>query len=237
MKLGARVHINLPVEDRVESITLLGKLGFRGLEKPVPGETHLTDGKIVLRLDLDKRLKAGLIYFNASLSAQETALTQEGLNPQQIAGTPASVLELIDPNGVAVYLWKHEPLEMPRAEGQPNYKCGDFYEISIETEVVKESLAFWQKLGFSITQGTPGKDQWFTLSDGLMNVGIYEKGTCTHVFHSPAITFFDDESATRIQALKTEKLDFIEEIKNKEGEVEEAIVETREGHHFFVFHA
>ena len=62
---------------------------------------------------------------------------------------------------------------------------GRFLEVSVETRDIRESVAFWERLGFSQCQtGDTWTHPYGVLTDGRIAIGLLE-----YRFPSPALTF------------------------------------------------
>ncbi|MGB9179303.1 MAG: hypothetical protein WCB68_08650 [Pyrinomonadaceae bacterium] len=147
----------------------------------------------------------------------------------------ADEAKFVDPNGLGVRFVEAPASGMCDTKETSTSKCGRFYEASIEAESIDASIAFWSALGFGITYREPPTARWATLSDGNIRLGIYEKGTCPHRFKNPSFTYFEPDMAERIARLKSEGFEFVEEMRNAEGVVDNAIAEAPDGQYFFLF--
>jgi hypothetical protein len=98
---------------------------------------------------------------------------------------------------------------------------------------MERSISWWQNVGFKVTTR---QKTWCTLDDGKMKIGLYEKGSCPHVFRNPSLTYFESDMAERIEQLRQRGIMFVQ----GEGEIGmkgHAIAESPDGQYFFLFTA
>ncbi len=62
-----------------------------------------------------------------------------------------------------------------------------------------------------------------------------KKGTCPHKFKNPSLTYFEPDMAERIEQLKSDGVEFVEEMPNAEDKIDNAIAEAPDGQYFFLF--
>jgi len=103
--------------------------------------------------------------------------------------------------------------------------------LSIPTNDLESSLAFWKKLGFQVTFQSDDPYPWAILSDSLMVLGIHQ----TTRFNRPALTYFSLDAAERITRLKAEGIPFESELTDQSGRVFNAIARAPDGQLFFLF--
>lgn len=198
------------------------KLGY----KKLTGSDHeamITDGLMVYKLESASSVKAGLTYFSENWASLGQNLKQNGIDIEQ---------RLADPNGVVI---KWEKGSRPSAEGRAITKCGTFYELSIETEKFDATITFWEKLGFKIYMHTSQATRWLGMQDDWIKIGIYEKGQCPHVFRTPAIAYFEADMPERLKHLRSERVEFVQEIHDKQGLIAEGILQSPDEQMLFLF--
>ena len=105
--------------------------------------------------------------------------------------------------------------------------------MSVEVDEVASAVEFWQRLGFRIQQGGV---TWKTVSDGVMRIGVYLRGSCPHRFGTPSLTYFEPDMEARITRLKERGVEFVEELPDERGAVTSAITVSPDGQPFFLFH-
>ncbi|MEZ4777610.1 MAG: hypothetical protein R3D00_30830 [Bacteroidia bacterium] len=231
MRSGHTVCINLPIFSRRKTPLLFSKLGFVPLGKDLLGQTLVTDGTVIVRLDEESEYGAGLLYF------AETVLPLPVGDSISDEVESEWAMEWQSPEGVSLTILQTPHVEMPNAPKGTPTPLGTFYEVSLMTTDFDVSVAWWQKAGFSITYGNPATDNFITLSDDMIRVGLYRPGSCPHIFNNPAVTYFDSDMAGKITAARELGILYAQEISNKDGVVSDAIVETEEGWHVFLFSA
>ncbi len=81
---------------------------------------------------------------------------------------------------------------------------GNFHEVSVHSDDIVGSLAFYQALGFGELQtGDVWEHAYAVVSDGSITIGLHE-----HVFDSPALTFVRPELEAYVGALKRLRIKF-----------------------------
>ena len=132
-------------------------------------------------------------------------LEKSGINikDKSIDGSTSNSIILRDPNNFGISIIKFDTSTLPKLSGNPNRKCGIFGEFSIPVNDLKESIEFWEKLGYSVQKQIDKPYPQVILSDGLFIVGLHQ----TDSFVTPAITYFSKDAPKRIQQLETEGLE------------------------------
>lgn len=241
MKLGDAFEIFVRTRHLDQSVKYYKeKLGFENFdEKSSPSDQiKLTDGVIVLSLEPADEWQAGLTYFTEDLAGQVAALEREGIpvvKSREDAGRLTQAF-ITDPSGVRVNLEEVGNQQLLTGEKQPRTELGQFGEFSIETDDVQKSLNFWLKLGFKPTQYMPAQPaSWASIEDGVVVVGIYQKGHTKHLFKTPSITYFEADMPARLQRLKQKGIAFAQELPGDGEEIGHGILEGPEGTLFFLF--
>lgn len=234
MKLGDTALVTVNAPDLQASLSFYQKLGFRKSEGNMADarSTFLSDGKLLLSLEENSEPHSELTYFVGNLNEKVEELKDSGV---ALSCEGTNEAKFVDPNGLGVRLVEAPAFGKKKSDEASWSKCGRFYEASIEAESIDESIAFWNTLGFEVTFREPPTARWATLSDGNIRLGIYEKGTCPHRFKNPSLTYFEPDMVERIERLKGEGVEFIEEMRNSEGKVDNAIAEAPDGQYFFLF--
>lgn len=234
MKLGNIACLTVKATDLQSSLPFYEKLGFERVDGYVADNPSIpfSDGILLLLLKASDESGGELTYFTENLDerikhlkASEIAFNRKEQNE----------VSFTDPSGLSVRVIQADTFKMEKPQGKSWSKCGRFYEVSIETKSVDSSIEFWNKLGFEVTYREPPTARWATLSDGNIKLGLYEKGTCPHKFKNPSLTYFEPDMAERIERLKSDGVEFVEELRNAEGKVDNAIAEAPDGQYFFLF--
>jgi catechol 2,3-dioxygenase-like lactoylglutathione lyase family enzyme len=84
-----------------------------------------------------------------------------------------------------------------------NKKAGMFGELAHPVKDLDASIAFWQKLGFTVLHNNQMPYKWAILSDGLHILGLHQ----TDNFSYPAMTWFAADMKEKIEQLKSEGLE------------------------------
>jgi catechol 2,3-dioxygenase-like lactoylglutathione lyase family enzyme len=237
MVLGSSVQIVVPVPNIADAASFYKRLGYHTVASSADAAV-LSDGMALFRFEHGPNARAGLRYASEhiergarELAARGFAVTREMRND----GDTVRVW-VRDPNGVVVRLDPVDAPDSPTLSGIPLTRCGRFQELSIETEHFDETETFWTQLGFEVTERSD-EARYLTLSDGLIHVGVYEKGVCPHIFRTPAITYFEADMAARLAQLKSEGWTFAQELDlgNEDGIIDHGILEGPGGEHLFLF--
>jgi catechol 2,3-dioxygenase-like lactoylglutathione lyase family enzyme len=234
MALGDIACVTISTMDYQASLSFYEHLGFKKVGGDATDEetTFLSDGILFLLLKTGGESHSELTYFTDNLKETLKGLEALRINFSRTAPDEAS---FTDPSGLGVRLVQANVSKINKPQGKSWSKCGRFYEVSIETESVDSSIAFWKQLGFEVAFREPPTARWATLSDGKIKLGLYEYGTCPHTFKNPSLTYFEPDMAARIEQLKSEGVTFNEEMPNAEGKVDNAIAEAPDGQYFFLF--
>ncbi len=235
MKLGNAVQIIINGESLENSVKFYESLGFTNVvDNKEKGWVQLTDGQILILLNQDEMHYTGLAYYSEDIEARVAKLEESGIEfDAKINKEDKLYLAVLnEPNGLTISLMNYDSANIYKPAGHPISKCGKFGEISIEAKDLNATVAFWEKLGFEVINRF---DDFVTLKDGLMTVGIYGPGVCKHLFKNPSITYFEPDMAERIEKLKQEGKKFAQELPDKDGIVTDAILEAPEGTYLFLF--
>ncbi len=115
---------------------------------------------------------------------------------------------------------------------------GNFAGISVEAFDIESTVKFWKALGFEMTQGDI-EQGWATFSNGsAVDVSLMTANMCPHLFFNPGLTFFNSgENLENIRLIREAGIPITEEIThfNKEGVVDNIIINDPGGLGFFVF--
>ncbi|MEJ7665260.1 MAG: hypothetical protein WKG07_39910 [Hymenobacter sp.] len=238
MKLGELVRLQLTTTDVSLSLLFYERLGFKRFDEPL-ANSHcilLSDGIIVLSLcqatDGAERHPT-LTYFSPKINEQITLLTQLGVAVSVAADAQA---HFTSPEGMPVRLVSRNTAAMYRPEGVARSGCGRFYELSFETESLRRSIAYWRHIGFEVESNESAQATFATLYDGVLRLGVYQRGTCPHKFKNPSLTYFEPDMSERIKQLKVNGVKTLEELPDQHSKIENAIIESPEGQYFFLFH-
>jgi catechol 2,3-dioxygenase-like lactoylglutathione lyase family enzyme len=75
---------------------------------------------------------------------------------------------------------------------------GNFHEVSVHSDDLVSSLAFYEQLGFAqLETGDVWEHSYAVVSDGLIVIGLHQ-----HAFDSPALTFVRPDLKNYLYALK-----------------------------------
>lgn len=239
IKLGYAFELWVTVQNDQRVLQSFMALGYQKLDDPhAAGEGMLlTDGILRLRLRQGSAWKAVLVYYTEKLNETVGALEQLGVKIDKQLDTNSQVKQVnfTDPNGLEVNVLQSEQSRLVSIPMQPISKAGRFGELSLETNDLKGSIDFWMKLGFEPTEYMPDPPEtWGSLADGLLMIGLYTKGHLQHIIKTPTITYFEADMPQRLKHLKTEGVQFVQELPGATGEPEHGVLDM-EGQLIFLF--
>ncbi len=238
MKLGNRAQFHISTNDVGRSISFYKLMGFKEIaysKKPFKW-VALSDGS--LNILLAETEFYGLCYYSDDMQEKASEIEGKGIEyvnqNLQLGDTWYKVVR--DPNDFLVSLIGEVPVYFDQAKVNEYEPRGTFYEIGILSDKIKESVKFWEKLGFekSGKKKNPGK-QRVSMNDGSTRIGLYSRESSNHYFEGPALTFYDKKMSAIIQDLKDAGLEFQEELKDDKGKIINAVALSPEGQAFFLF--
>ena len=190
--------------------------------------TVLTDGNLYSDLRRSDRSTTALSYISDDIGDRVKMAANLELNIVEQSQHHAVIHE---PNGLNILLIDTALIPLKEFVPNPISICGTFYEISIETDDMERSIAWWHNVGFKTTTL---KETWCTLDDGKIKIGLYKRGTCPHKFKNPSLTYFEPNMGTRIAELRKRGMTFAQDEKEI-GMEGHAIVESPDGQYIFLF--
>lgn len=225
--------LNLPVKDSSQEADFFKSLAFTELYPGLdPGTRLYSDGHLQLQLSpADGRRMALCLLTNQSVESLAAALQLSGLQTV----IQDSSIQQVSPDGLAVHWLSLPDWEFPKQPPTGKTLCGAFGEISLETHDLKASRLFWEVQGFRKIMPEGDISNWMSMTNGLLHVGLYQKGSCPHPFRSPAITFFNKDARQQLESLQQQGFRFAWRMPADEGASEEAILESPEGYQLFLF--
>jgi hypothetical protein len=245
-KLGdvACIYVTTPNLD--SSSSTYEKLGFSKIASntfPVPW-VQVGDGSLLIMMRKDEAPYMGLAYYVSEVDKRAAALEKEGVpfvqKPKE--GDPIKRYYLKSPDGFSIMLVENlggftqphgvtmlnmNQADYTSAEKYPNKQCGVFGEYSHPVANLEASIAYWQKLGFTVKSKMSQPYPYAILSDGLMIIGLHQ----TKDFDYPAITYFGLNTEKRVEQLKQAGLKNFAAFMGRNNQV----LKTWEGQHFFMF--
>ncbi len=238
MKLSGRAEFQISTSDVGRSISFYKLMGFKELayaKKPFKW-VALSDGS--LNILLAENEFYGLCCYSNEMEDKAAKIEGQGIEyvnrDLQKGETWYRVVK--DPNDFLISLIAEVPKYFNEISKNEFEARGKFYEIAILSGKIKESVKFWQKLGFEKSDNKQNqKKQAVSLDDGITRIGLYPPGIRSHYFEGPALTFYDKNMHIVIQDLKDAGLEFQEEIKDDKGKIINAVALSPEGQTFFLF--
>lgn len=229
MKLGSLAFLTFYTKN-IDSIKRFCEgLGY----KTITAEVHsslLTDGNIYFDIRSSDRSATMLSYITSDIAGRIEMAHNLGLTFAEQSQHHAIIRE---PNGLHILMIDSAMIPLKEFSPAPISLCGTFYEISLETDDIEGSIAWWHNVGFKVTVQ---KETWCTLDDGKIRIGLYTRGTCPHKFKNPALTYFEPDMQRRIAELRTRGITFVQDEKEI-GMEGHAIAASPDGQYFFLFTA
>jgi catechol 2,3-dioxygenase-like lactoylglutathione lyase family enzyme len=248
-KLAEVSGLTINTPDLNASVKFYERLGFSELFRgdfPFP-LVELTDGQIQIMLRHTPEKYFALTYYPKDIDAVAADLAAEGIEPYEKAIAESDYLKFYrmkTPDGFVVSMVMYfesfsQPqgptmltmLTMPQTdyfnpEKYTNKTAGMLGEIAHPVKDLDASIAYWQKLGFTVLSKFESPYPWAIISDGLNAVGLHQ----TTEFDYPALTYFASDMAEKIEKLKAAGLSNFTE--KSPGNI---VLNTPEGQHVNLF--
>lgn len=246
VRLGEVACVYVTTPDLDSSAAVYEQLGFSRTGSntfPVPW-TQLSDGSLMIMMRKDKTPYTGLAYYSTHVADIAADLEKQGIQFSQKPkpGDPIQRYYFTSPDGFSIMLadniggftqptgatllnMKQE--DYSRSEKYPNAVCGAFGEFCHPVLDLDKSVAFWQKLGFSVKSKMAQPYPHAILYDGMMIVGLHQ----TRDFNYPAITYFGIDSGRRFEQLRNKGLRGLAPFMGPAN----LVLKTWEGQHVFLF--
>jgi len=174
--LGDYVQISLAVEELDSSLSFYKKLGFTEIEIKREAQIPwaiITDGANIFMLSQNDFPSPTLTYFGRNGEERMQVFQNSGLSFHKIFKSPAGNTTALtaDPNGLNLTLIDFNSSKLPGTSGVPESNIGNFSQLAVPTNDIKESLQFWQKAGFTLVES---QANYAKLSDNLITIGLYQ---------------------------------------------------------------
>lgn len=229
MKPGNNLIISLSSVNVEKTLVFYRMLGFKELSA-TSSVIVLTDGVKLFEVKKSEANLTRLTYLTTALEEKKEMALNLQLAVQDVDGNE---FQFSDPNGVIVAVRGMQREEIFQLERKPISLCGTFAEVSIETDDIDSSIRWYENIGFKVTSC---KQLYTTMDDGKIVISFYRRGTCSHKFKNPSLTYFESDMEKRIEELKQRGVQFVQDEKEI-GMKGHAIAESPEGQYFFLFKA
>jgi catechol 2,3-dioxygenase-like lactoylglutathione lyase family enzyme len=234
MKLGNYAHVSIAVQRLKDSVPFYTRLGFRKLwesDEPAPWML-MTDGKLNVHLFESLFPSPSLHYFSDHMGDRVLELMRLGIRPEPQRSKDGKRMQhnFLDPNELTIMLMHFDDAAMPKPNGFSESKLGVFGELSVDTENLEESIAFWQKLDYSVALRGTRPYPWATMTDGVMTVSFHQ----TQAFRTPALTYFTSDVVARLRALRADGIEAIGELHDEHNTTAGAVITAPDGQVFFL---
>jgi catechol 2,3-dioxygenase-like lactoylglutathione lyase family enzyme len=255
-KLGDYIEISLSVTHLTESVAFYQKLGLQqvdGEETPYPWAV-VSDGRLHLGLHQRSFPSPALSYLSSFPRKWRTGaafrlslLQMLAISPDQVEqiGTKSMLRKQkgfpIAANFQAAdgqyVLLADKPFKKPSADEYAlpfrNFLVKDqtFGELSLRTEDVATSVAYWQQLGFKRLAGDNKPYPWAIVSDGRVRLGLHQAAR----FSQPALSYFAPDMPDRLEQFRQQGLKFISTRKDAHGRDIGALIHSPDGQPILLF--
>ena len=225
------IHVITPTPSIENSLSFYQKLNFHVV--PNIEEHYVTDGKVLIEIDPNRYIRAGIRMYDVDIAA-----ITEAIQPYAKLLKTDDGAQFTTPSGTYVYLHEKPSSYTLEPSEAPFSTLGNFAGLSLETSDLERSVKIWEALGFSHTSGAI-EQGWITLThhEGL-GVSLMPPNTCPHLFFNPSLTYFNSgKNLEVIEQIRLQNVPITEEITefNKEGIVDNIIIRDPGGYGFFVF--
>jgi predicted lactoylglutathione lyase len=184
------IQISLSTSNLQKSLTFYKALGFKeaGVHSTasIPW-AMMSDGNHLFMISQNTFPSPSLTYYESNFKNRVETLQSNGLTMQYIpseAGRPWTAV-LSAPNGLGITLIDLAGDKLAGMAIEDSLLIGTFRELSIPVTNISISRSFWQKLGFEVIEQTDEPFPIQTMSDGMIQVGLYQ----TDFFKSVALTY------------------------------------------------
>jgi len=223
--------IQSPTPDLKQSLDFYQRLNFSVLSEANP--TIVSDGKVVIEINPDRKARAGIKIFRKDWSEMATAL--EKLAP--VKKTDNGYV-LSDPSGSRIYLIEKDSDNIYDMSAVNPSTIGSYAGVSLETSDIDKSIAIYKTLGFSKVMGDISQGWVVYQNEDELAVSFMLVGSCPHLFFNPSLTYFNGKNNLGIiEEIRKSGVTITEEITtfNKEGIVDNIIIRDPGGYGFFIF--
>ncbi len=236
VSLGSSARIAISCNDIRSSLPFYKQIGFSLVATDsdiTPSFARLSDGAVVLTLISEPFTTPALAYFTADLPQTCVALQRQGIDVQIDTNEQGEIREahLTGPDGITVWLHRQQGKALQPA-ATPNPVCGTFGEFAIGVDSLDLSIAYWERIGFSVQHRSDLLYPFAIMTDGVMIIGLHNN----REIKAPAITYFAKDMADRIERLKQDGLQFVMEFPpGSDGRIANAVVQAPDGQLFYLF--
>lgn len=222
--------IQTPTNNLNKSLEFYKKLNFKPILSEYPN--IFTDAKVFIEINPDRYARLGIKFLNDSW---ESVINK--LNKTNSVIKIDSGYMVQDNNGIYIYLIEDKANINIDKEGVSTSILGNFAGLSIETLSIKDSIKFYQILGFNVVAGDENSS-WVSMTNENITISFMLVNTCPHLFINPSLTYFNGKkNLDIINSIRQLKINFAEEIThfNEEGLVDNVIINDPGGLGFFIF--
>jgi len=187
-KLGGKGFVSLGVRELSFASAFFRNIGFMPcVDAHDPDRTFLFDGSLLVQCRFSGEPDAAFIYFSDRITEVGGFLESLSIHPEgggEIRFQAAGGLGIhIRPEGTGCAelpsgLTLHQmPIDrIPDAALYPNPVCGIFVAFICPVEDIRESIAYWEQLGYGLLETHRGPYPNATLSDGIFHIGLHQTG-------------------------------------------------------------
>jgi predicted lactoylglutathione lyase len=229
-KLGEFVQITLGVKELEKTSSYYEILGFKKLDsgnEPWPWILY-TDGENLIHLNIDGNIYTGLTYFDKEMKRNIDRLEKAGINFIKKSEVEGNVLGIFKtPDGFMVGLVNSIRRKEDYNFTDINFKLGNAMELSYSVKDLKDSLNYWNDLGFKAKGTYDHPYPWAIIQDGLITIGLHQS---EEIPKRPITTYFSKNQTPIIKKIKEKGLKIA-----KSYDENNATLETPDGHLINIF--
>jgi len=228
--LGKFHEISIETPDIAESVAFYERLGFSQVGT-TDTWTHpygvLTDGKLFLGLHQFKFPSPTITYVHPDVAAYAHVIEKHGIELawKRVGEDAFNEVGFFDPSGQPVRLQEaptHFAADRERGETS---MCGDFAEYSLPAADFEPMRAFWEPLGFVALGENETPYVRMSMTSDYIDLAVHRPRT----LDAPMLVFAAADMGERIERLRSQGLDFSEDLPRGLDPRHNALLEAPEG--------
>jgi catechol 2,3-dioxygenase-like lactoylglutathione lyase family enzyme len=226
--IGDFHELSVSSGDILESIAFWERLGFaqaRAGDAWQHPYAVLTDGRLTLGLHRYEFASPSLTFVRPGLRELVPRLEALGVELEflKLGSEHFNELGFLDPDGQMICLLEARTYSaVPEPAG--GSRLGWFGEYRMPVRSVEESARFWADLGLFDAEHARAEDARLICCTG-MNLGAHED----RKLRAPALAFYDDGMAARVERLAEAQLEFRKVVRDRDGAFARAELRSPEG--------
>lgn len=195
--------------------------------------TYAYCNQLLLLFNDDPLARSGLRFYSDNW---ERILIDNHIESQMTKTDDGYIIK--SPEGCTLYLDLTEAYFIDPPAKTENSLFGSYAGFSLESTNLTHSIAFWKIFDFTVTSGNPAHGYIGLTNPGGFAISIMTYQVCPHLFIIPSLSFFNSgKNLPVIEKIRENGIHILEEITrfNKEGVVDNIIIQDPGGLGFFIF--